>query len=76
MRVRSRQIARDKMAGIKTYNKWETILLYKRYQAVEKLPERDNKKLIDGLVSIIQECYENSLEPNKIHNLTKQFTKR
>ena len=56
--------------------RWETYILYQRYLAAGSLPEEDNKKLIDGLADIIQKCYDNSLEPDKIHILTDSFRKR
>mgnify|MGYP001571127264 CR=1 FL=1 len=57
--------------------RWETFLLYKKYQATGKrLPEEEYKKLVDGLVNIIQNCYENATEPDKIHIFTDSFKKR
>ncbi len=43
--------------------RWETYLLYKRYQATGRLPEEQYKKLVDGLVDIIRNCYNSSFEP-------------
>ena len=54
----------------------ETYLLYRHYEAIGKLPEEEYKKLVDGLVDIIRNCHENSLEPDKIHIFTEQFRKR
>ena len=57
--------------------RWETFLLYHRYlSAGRKLPEREYRKLVDGLVNIIQNCHENSTEPDKIYIYTDAFKRR
>lgn len=53
--------------------KWETYLLYRRYLATGNLPEADSKKLIDGLAVVINDCYRDRFEGDKIFLHTNQF---
>lgn len=65
-----------KMSESPRYDRVKTFLLYQQYLGSGHLSDKEKCRLIDGLAGIIQQCYDNSLEPDKIYLFTERFTRQ
>ena len=57
------------------YNMHDTYLRYLRYLTSPNFPESEKRKLIGGLVKIIQSCNNSATSPQEVYHLTEKFRK-